>query len=174
VCATFFFKYTCYTVFFIKIYVCLLLLKARWIRYIEFVTLVFFFNWLNNSGFCYRSIKYDESLERLDLFSSCQNLEEVYLSCNLRDHDLRSLTQCKNLKNLYFYVMEFLTFDTCSVLTHIFEQCPKLQGLYFIHCKIKKRLLNQWRKRHPHVSIFFKTRNYLRYQREGEYIDIDI
>jgi len=106
-----------------------------------------------------------ECLNRL--FSSCQHLEEVYLS-HIFYGNLNLPTQCKNLKKLHLYN---IIFDKYSV---IFEQCPKLQELYLINCKIDKFLLDQWRERYPHVSIFAETKNYLRYQGEGEFIDIDI
>jgi len=53
------------------------------------------------------------------------------------------------------------------VTSDIFEQCPKLQELHLINCEINKLLLNQWREKYPHVSVFAKIwENYLQYQEE--------
>ncbi|XP_077275386.1 F-box/LRR-repeat protein 4-like [Temnothorax americanus] len=91
-----------------------------------------------------------ESLFRL--LSSYQNLQEVYLSIfYLTGHNLELLAQCKNLKKLYFDFVNFHTPDKYSV---IFEQCPKLVEVYLIYCKISDRLVNQWKERYPHVSVY--------------------
>ncbi|XP_024868722.1 F-box/LRR-repeat protein 2-like [Temnothorax curvispinosus] len=96
----------------------------------------------------------DDSLFRL--LSSYQNLQEVYLIGNyivgtLNDHTLELLAQCKNLKKLCFYYVRLYTPDKYFV---ILEQCPKLQEFYLINCNISDRLVNQWKKRYPHVSVY--------------------
>ncbi|XP_071572471.1 F-box/LRR-repeat protein 4-like [Temnothorax nylanderi] len=92
----------------------------------------------------------DESLFRL-LFSY-QNLQEICLSYNiLTDSNLKLLAQCKNLEKLYLNSVRFHTPDNYFV---IFEQCPKLQEFYLIHCDISDQLVNQWKERYPHVSVY--------------------
>ncbi|XP_071567672.1 F-box/LRR-repeat protein 4-like isoform X2 [Temnothorax nylanderi] len=93
------------------------------------------------------------------LFSSCQLLEVVYLSGYiLTDPYLKLLSQCKNLKQLYFFHINLVTYDKCSV---ILEQCPKLQEFHLINCyspgrigNISNYLVNQWKERYPHVSVY--------------------
>ncbi|XP_077270007.1 F-box/LRR-repeat protein 4-like [Temnothorax americanus] len=83
------------------------------------------------------------------LLSSYQHLEEVYLTyAVLTGHTLKLLAQCRNLKKLY---LDEAKLDKCSV---IFKQCPKLQEFYLISCNISDRLVNQWKKRYPHVSVY--------------------
>ncbi|XP_071555835.1 F-box/LRR-repeat protein 4-like [Temnothorax nylanderi] len=92
----------------------------------------------------------DDSLFKL--LTSYQNLQEVYiLFAALTDHQLELLAQCKNLKKLYFDVVKFYTPDKHSV---IFEQCPNLQEFCFISCDISDQLVNQWKERYPHVSVY--------------------
>ncbi|XP_071573704.1 F-box/LRR-repeat protein 4-like [Temnothorax nylanderi] len=97
----------------------------------------------------------DDSLYRL--LSSYQNLQEVYLTGDnrvgtlLNDHTLKLLAQCKKLKKLCLYYVRLYTPDKYFV---ILEQCPKLQEFYLIHCNISDRLVNQWKKRYPHVSVY--------------------
>ncbi|XP_071565945.1 F-box/LRR-repeat protein 4-like [Temnothorax nylanderi] len=102
-----------------------------------------------------------ESLFRL--LSSYQNLQEVYLSrgfinlgwvsqFSLTGHNLELLAQCKNLEKLYLYDVRLdIRNDKYSI---ILEQCPKLQKFYLICCKISNRLVNQWKERYPHVSVY--------------------
>lgn len=91
----------------------------------------------------------DDSLSRL--LSAYQRLEEIHLShIVFNDHNLQTLTQCKNLKQLYLYDTEFIS-PTYSV---IFEQCPKLQKFHLMYCKTNRCLINQWRRKYPQVSIY--------------------
>ncbi|XP_071642773.1 F-box/LRR-repeat protein 4-like [Temnothorax longispinosus] len=100
------------------------------------------------------SVIYDSLFK---LLSSYQNLQEVYFLCTvLTDHWLELLAQCKNLKKLYFRVVKFHTPDKYSV---IFEQCLNLQEFYFMHCDISDQLINQWKERYPHVSVYTYDRN---------------
>ncbi|XP_071574355.1 F-box/LRR-repeat protein 4-like [Temnothorax nylanderi] len=86
------------------------------------------------------------------LLSFYQNLQEVYIShAVLTDHQLELLAQCKNLKELYFDNVKFYTPDKYSF---IFEQCPNLQEFCFTHCDIRDQLVNQWKERYPHVSVY--------------------
>jgi len=105
----------------------------------------------NNNNFCYRFLsQIDNNLYRL-LFSSWQYLEEIYLGyAKLNNHNLKSLTQCKNLKKLYFYMMEIKPPNSCSI---IFEQCHKLQQSKFKYCNISNYLNNQWKEKYPHITI---------------------
>ncbi|XP_024893487.1 uncharacterized protein LOC112468511 [Temnothorax curvispinosus] len=92
----------------------------------------------------------DDSLFKL--LSSYQNLQEVYiLFAALTDHQLELLAQCKNLKKLFFRLVKFHTPNKYSV---IFEQCPNLQEFCFISCDISDQLVNQWKQRYPHVSVY--------------------
>ncbi|XP_071572465.1 F-box/LRR-repeat protein 4-like isoform X2 [Temnothorax nylanderi] len=92
----------------------------------------------------------DDSLNRL--LSCCQRLEEIFLSpIVLTDRNLEFLAQCKNLKKLFFLKVEYEGPDKYSV---IFKQCPKLQEFYFLFCKISDDLVNEWKKRYPHVSVY--------------------
>ncbi|XP_071644557.1 F-box/LRR-repeat protein 4-like [Temnothorax longispinosus] len=92
----------------------------------------------------------DNSLDRL--LSSCQCLEEICLQIIvLTDRILKLLAQCKNLKKLYFLRVNYEKPDKYSV---IFEQCPKLQEFYFVLCKISDDLVNEWKERYPHVSVY--------------------
>ncbi|XP_071562503.1 F-box/LRR-repeat protein 4-like [Temnothorax nylanderi] len=105
---------------------------------------------LNFSDPCYYSVTTDDSLFKL--LSSYQNLQEVYLSdAVLTDHQLELLAQCRNLKKLY---LEFVTLKTLDNYSVIFEQCPKLQEFYFISFDIEDELVNQWKERYPHVSVY--------------------
>ncbi|XP_071640304.1 F-box/LRR-repeat protein 4-like isoform X3 [Temnothorax longispinosus] len=92
----------------------------------------------------------DDCLHRL--LSSWQRLELVTLSfIDLTDHNLKLLTQCKNLKQLQLFYVYFVTSDKCST---ILEQCPKLQEFHLIGCNIDDCLVNEWKERYPHVSIY--------------------
>ncbi|XP_071556703.1 F-box/LRR-repeat protein 4-like [Temnothorax nylanderi] len=98
----------------------------------------------------------DDSLFRS--LSSYQNLEEVYLlSAVLTDHRLELLAQCKNLKMLYLYEAKLDIPDNYSV---ILKQCPKLQEFYLKFCNIGDQLVNQWKERYPHVSVYTYDRAY--------------
>ncbi|XP_071572453.1 F-box/LRR-repeat protein 4-like isoform X3 [Temnothorax nylanderi] len=95
---------------------------------------------------------YDSLFKLLSSYQNLQNLQEVYLhQGNLTDHGLELLAQCRNLKKLYFRSLRFHTPDNYFV---IFEQCPKLQEFYLIRCHISDRLVNRWKKRYPHVSVY--------------------
>ncbi|XP_071642290.1 F-box/LRR-repeat protein 4-like isoform X2 [Temnothorax longispinosus] len=89
-----------------------------------------------------------------------QNLQEVYLYCAvLNGYRLELLAQCKNLKKLCFYNVKLKCIsDRCYV---IFEQCSKLQTIYFDFSDINQlvnqlvnRLVNRWKERYPHVSVY--------------------
>ncbi|XP_024893499.1 F-box/LRR-repeat protein 4-like isoform X1 [Temnothorax curvispinosus] len=96
--------------------------------------------------------RFDYSDSLFKLLSSYQNLQEIYiLFAALTDHQLELLAQCKNLKKLFFHLVKFHTPNKYSV---IFEQCPKLQEFCFIHCDISDQLVNQWKQRYPHVSVY--------------------
>ncbi|XP_071580059.1 F-box/LRR-repeat protein 4-like [Temnothorax nylanderi] len=94
----------------------------------------------------------DNYLHRL-LSSWHQRLELLALRFTFfTDHKLKLLTQCKNLKQLQLYGLIDLTPDKCSI---IMEQCPKLQEFHIISCsKIDDCLINEWKERYPHVSIY--------------------
>ncbi|XP_071640836.1 uncharacterized protein [Temnothorax longispinosus] len=87
------------------------------------------------------------------LLSSYQNLQEVYIVfAFLTEYQLELLAQCKNLKKLYFnFVIFYILKEKLSV---IFEQCPNLQEFCFINCDISDQLVNEWKKRYPHVSVY--------------------
>ncbi|XP_071649686.1 F-box/LRR-repeat protein 4-like [Temnothorax longispinosus] len=92
----------------------------------------------------------DDSLFRL--LSSYQNLQEIYLDLVvLTDHRLELLAQCRHLKKLYLDFVKFDILDNCSV---ILKQCPKLQEFYLSNCNISDQLVNQWKERYPHVSVY--------------------
>ncbi|XP_071570156.1 F-box/LRR-repeat protein 4-like isoform X2 [Temnothorax nylanderi] len=92
----------------------------------------------------------DDCLHRL--LSSWQRLELVALSCIvLTDHNLKLLTQCKNLKQLQLCWVKLVAPDKCFT---ILEQCPKLQEFHLICCNIDDCLVNEWKERYPHVSIY--------------------
>ncbi|XP_071570157.1 F-box/LRR-repeat protein 4-like [Temnothorax nylanderi] len=92
----------------------------------------------------------DDCLHRL--LPSWQRLELVALRCIvLTDHNLKLLTQCKNLKQLQLYWVKLVTPDKCSI---IMEQCPKLQEFHLLSCNIDDCLVNEWKERYPHVSIY--------------------
>ncbi|XP_071644670.1 F-box/LRR-repeat protein 4-like [Temnothorax longispinosus] len=96
-------------------------------------------------------VTYDRLFKLLSSYQNLQNLQEVYLrNGNLTDHGLELLAQCKNLKKLYFWRVEFHTLDNYFV---IFEQCSK-QEFYLIYCNISDQLVNRWKKRYPHVSVY--------------------
>ncbi|XP_071635548.1 F-box/LRR-repeat protein 4-like isoform X2 [Temnothorax longispinosus] len=64
----------------------------------------------------------DDCLHRL--LSSWQRLELVALRfIDLTDHNLKLLTQCKNLKQLQLFYVDLVTSDKCST---ILEQCPQI------------------------------------------------
>ncbi|TGZ32069.1 F-box/LRR-repeat protein 4 [Temnothorax longispinosus] len=95
------------------------------------------------------SVIYDHLFK---LFSSYHNLQEVYLfRAVLRDHQLELLAECKNLKKLFLDVVKVHTPDKYFV---IFEQCFHLQEFCFIYCHISDQLVNQWKKKYPHVSVY--------------------
>ncbi|XP_071572474.1 uncharacterized protein [Temnothorax nylanderi] len=97
-------------------------------------------------------VTYDSLFKLLCSYQNLQNLQEVYLhQGDLTDHGLELLAQCRNLKKLYFRSLRFHTPDNYFV---IFEQCPKLQEFYLIRCHISDRLVNRWKKRYPHVSVY--------------------
>lgn len=86
------------------------------------------------------------------LFSSCQHLEEIHLyDTILIDNNLKLLAQCKNLKHLYLYRVKL----EISKYSIIFEQCSKLQKFYFVYCNIRDKVFNEWKKRYPHISIYY-------------------
>ncbi|XP_024876322.1 uncharacterized protein LOC112457468 [Temnothorax curvispinosus] len=92
----------------------------------------------------------DDYLHRL--LPSWQRLELVTLRCIvLNDHNLKLLTQCKNLKQLQLYWVTLVTPDKCFT---ILEQCPKLQEFHLIHCNIDDCTVNVWKERYPHVSTY--------------------
>ncbi|XP_071571635.1 F-box/LRR-repeat protein 4-like [Temnothorax nylanderi] len=104
--------------------------------------------------FLYKCPDANDSLFRL--LSSSQNLQEIYFDYYfLSDHNLELLAQCKNLKKLYLHNVHPHNYisDKYSI---ILEQCPKLQEFYLIYCHIDNsdRLVNQWKKIYPHVSIY--------------------
>ncbi|XP_024871882.1 F-box/LRR-repeat protein 2-like [Temnothorax curvispinosus] len=90
----------------------------------------------------------DDCLHRL--LPSWQRLELVALRCIvLTNHNLKLLTQCKNLKQLQLYSVKLVTPDKCFT---ILEQCPKLQEFHLIHCNIDDCLVNEWKERYPHIE----------------------
>ncbi|XP_071567403.1 F-box/LRR-repeat protein 4-like isoform X2 [Temnothorax nylanderi] len=92
----------------------------------------------------------DDSI--FQLLSFYQNLQEVYILFAVpTDHQLELLAQCKNLKKLFFQAVKCHTPDKYSV---IFEQCPNLRQFCFINCDISDQLVNQWKERYPHVSVY--------------------
>ncbi|XP_024880864.1 F-box/LRR-repeat protein 4-like [Temnothorax curvispinosus] len=100
--------------------------------------------------------KYSDSDDNIDsifrLLSSYQNLQEVYLfDAVLTDHRLELLAQCKNLKTLYLCKTKFDISDNYSV---ILKQCPKLQEFYLRCCNISDQLVNHWKEKYPHVSVY--------------------
>ncbi|XP_071644422.1 F-box/LRR-repeat protein 4-like [Temnothorax longispinosus] len=103
----------------------------------------------------FRLLKYlpvETELNLFRLFSSYQHLQEVYLSDTvLTDHQLELLAQCRNLKELYFENVEL---DIPNKYSVIFKQCPKLQEFCLIHCGISDQLVNRWKERYPHVSVY--------------------
>ncbi|XP_071568883.1 F-box/LRR-repeat protein 4-like [Temnothorax nylanderi] len=93
----------------------------------------------------------DNYLHRL-LSSWHQRLELLALCFIVfTDHKLKLLTQCKNLKQLQLHGLIDLTSDKCSI---IMEQCPKLQEFHLLSCDIDDCLVNEWKERYPHVSIY--------------------
>ncbi|TGZ58104.1 F-box/LRR-repeat protein 4, partial [Temnothorax longispinosus] len=87
-----------------------------------------------------------------ELLPSWQRLELIASRCIvLTDHNLKLLTQCKNLKQLELYYVKLVTPDKCSTLL---EQCPKLQEFHLLSCNIDDCLVNEWKERYPHVSIY--------------------
>ncbi|XP_071627042.1 F-box/LRR-repeat protein 4-like isoform X2 [Temnothorax longispinosus] len=92
----------------------------------------------------------DDCLHRL--LPSWQLLELVALQyIVLTDHNLKLLTQCKNLKQLKLYWVKLVTPDKCFT---ILEQCSKLQEFHLLSCNIDDCLVNEWKERYPHVSIY--------------------
>ncbi|TGZ54181.1 F-box/LRR-repeat protein 4 [Temnothorax longispinosus] len=69
---------------------------------------------------------------------------------------LTLLAQCKNLKQLH---LDYVQLDTADKYSIILEQCPKLQEFYLIHCNLYRHsindcLINEWKERFPHVSVY--------------------
>ncbi|TGZ36886.1 F-box/LRR-repeat protein 4, partial [Temnothorax longispinosus] len=95
----------------------------------------------------------DGSLFRL--LSSYQHLQEICLLSNtfivLTDHQLELLAQCRHLKKLYLENVDFDTPDTCSL---ILKQCSELQEFYLKYCNISDQLVDRWKERYPHVSVY--------------------
>ncbi|XP_024876548.1 F-box/LRR-repeat protein 2-like [Temnothorax curvispinosus] len=92
----------------------------------------------------------DDSIFRL--LSSYQHLQEIELHFPvLTDHRLELLAQCKNLKKLFLQTAELDIPDKYSI---ILRQCPKLQKFYLTRCNISDQLVNEWKERYPHVSIY--------------------
>ncbi|XP_071580018.1 F-box/LRR-repeat protein 4-like [Temnothorax nylanderi] len=86
------------------------------------------------------------------LLSSCQRLEVISVdSIILTDHDLKLLTQCKNLERL---IVCRVTVGTPKKFSVILEHCSKLQELQLIFCNISDDLVNEWKERYPHVSVY--------------------
>ncbi|XP_071556207.1 F-box/LRR-repeat protein 4-like [Temnothorax nylanderi] len=91
---------------------------------------------------------------------SYQNLQEVSLfDPVLTDHRLELLARCKNLKKLYIF-QPLLDLDIPDIWSVIFKQCPKLQEFYFDRCNISDQLVNQWKERYPHVSVYMYDDDY--------------
>ncbi|XP_071554820.1 uncharacterized protein [Temnothorax nylanderi] len=104
--------------------------------------------------FSYKYPVNDDSLFRL--FSSYQHLQEIHLFFPvLTDHRLELLAQCKNLKKLYLDCVKDL--DDPDKYSIILKQCPKLQKFSLTRCNISDRLVDQWRERYPHVSVYTKN-----------------
>ncbi|XP_071556365.1 F-box/LRR-repeat protein 4-like [Temnothorax nylanderi] len=94
----------------------------------------------------------DDSLFRL--LSSYQHLQEIYLfDAVLTDHKLELLAQCRHLKKLYL-CRQRVDPDIPHIWSVILEQCPKLQEFYLCYCNISDQLVNQWKERYPHVSVY--------------------
>ncbi|XP_024885825.1 F-box/LRR-repeat protein 2-like isoform X2 [Temnothorax curvispinosus] len=92
----------------------------------------------------------DDSLFRS--LSSYQHLQEIYLDfVVLTDHRLELLAQCKNLKMLDLYRAKLNIPDNYSI---ILKQCPKLQEFHLKFCNISDQLVNKWKDRYPHVSVY--------------------
>ncbi|XP_071553468.1 F-box/LRR-repeat protein 4-like [Temnothorax nylanderi] len=91
------------------------------------------------------------------LLSSWQHLEVALFSyIKFTEGYLNLLAQCKNLKQLHLDYVQLNTADKYSI---ILEQCPKLQEFYLIRCnlyryKINDCLINEWKERFPHVSVY--------------------
>ncbi|XP_039308913.1 uncharacterized protein LOC120358519 [Solenopsis invicta] len=83
------------------------------------------------------------------LFSSCQRLEKIDLSFNhkLTDHELETLSLCKNLKCLKLIAVS-------DVPDIIFLQCPKLEVIHVSRAETK-HLTNQWNERYQHITIVY-------------------
>ncbi|XP_071565151.1 F-box/LRR-repeat protein 4-like [Temnothorax nylanderi] len=86
------------------------------------------------------------------LLSSYQHLQEIYLfNAVLVHHKLELLAQCRNLKKLYFNNVRLDVPENYSI---ILKQCPKLQKFYLTVCKITDQLVDEWKERYPHVSVY--------------------
>jgi len=87
------------------------------------------------------------------LLSSCQYLEKIVLTSfrGLTERDLRSLTLCKNLKQLDLLGVLSLTSEICYAF---FENCPKLEMIDLSICdNITDSLIQQWQQKYTHVAI---------------------
>ncbi|XP_071576694.1 uncharacterized protein [Temnothorax nylanderi] len=85
------------------------------------------------------------------LLSSCQLLEELYLSDSypyLTDRNLKLLAECKNLKHLHLKCVGFETPENFSI---IIEQCPKLQKFCLVGSNVRPNLIYKWKESHPQV-----------------------
>ncbi|XP_024870810.1 uncharacterized protein LOC112453968 isoform X2 [Temnothorax curvispinosus] len=92
------------------------------------------------------------------LLSSCQHLQEINIDFDsypdvFTDHRLELLAQCKNLKELN---LEGAKLDIPDKYSIILRQCPKLQyfSLIIRSDNISDQLVNQWKERYPHVSVY--------------------
>ncbi|XP_071649655.1 F-box/LRR-repeat protein 4-like [Temnothorax longispinosus] len=100
----------------------------------------------------FRLCHYSVSDDLFRLLSSYQHLQEIYLFfVVLTDHRLELLAQCRHLKKLCLELVKCHKPDNYSV---ILKQCPKLQEFYLKFCNISDHLVNQWKKRYPHVSVY--------------------
>ncbi|XP_071556701.1 F-box/LRR-repeat protein 4-like isoform X2 [Temnothorax nylanderi] len=99
----------------------------------------------------------DDSLFRL--LPSYQHLQEIYLfDPVLTDHKLELLAQCRHLKKLYLCRQRDDP-DIHHIWSVILEQCPKLQEFYLCYCNISDQLVNQWKEKYPHVSVYTYDRH---------------
>ncbi|XP_066596983.1 F-box/LRR-repeat protein 4 isoform X2 [Prorops nasuta] len=87
------------------------------------------------------------------LFSSCRNLEKVYLAAlrGLTDRDLEPLLLCENLQQLDLLGARSLTLDICYGFLLC---CSKLKMIDLSFCEgISDVKIQEWSQQYPYVSI---------------------
>ncbi|XP_011692754.1 PREDICTED: F-box/LRR-repeat protein 4-like [Wasmannia auropunctata] len=101
-------------------------------------------------GWCGDKMGYGDNFRRL--LSSCQYLEKIFLTYfkGLNEHDLETLTLCKNLKQLDLSGTPSLP-ETCHLF---FVRCPNLELIDLSFCKnIADCTIKQWQQKYTHVAI---------------------